>query len=382
MLVPTLILSIVLFLIANGVARYGRYPTGMVIGSCLAFGIVPGLVLRAVMLVLLLQMVLFCIAAVVRQKFQRGPAYFLRLSCGATLIAYAMMGLIVWAQESKYARLRIRYPYESMEARVPSPRRGVGESPLPPSAFLRLAESEDRFPENGGGLRGHQLFLLHERAVALFINSPGFGYIRMPRPSERGLASSSRREPAPLQPGPRFTSAWSPGEWERPSPEDEAHLADILRGDIWDFADPRDAGFLKDRRHVAGFLPHRIRDVSESKRWNVQSLELVSLLLHDEPVVYVSDRIPQMDRTRNVPTRPLDRFEWSGLARLRDGEDLFLSQGAEGLRMLGAVRSLKQCVACHGGERGELLGAFSYQLRSEHPDRLAESSKVDRDISR
>jgi hypothetical protein len=33
--------------------------------------------------------------------------------------------------------------------------------------------------------------------------------------------------------------------------------------------------------------------------------------------------------------------------------------------MLGLARSVKQCVACHGGARGDLLGAFSYVLRRE-----------------
>lgn len=48
---------------------------------------------------------------------------------------------------------------------------------------------------------------------------------------------------------------------------------------------------------------------------------------------------------------------------LEQGEDLFASRDGDDLRMLGAVRSAKQCVACHGGERGDLLGAFSYVLR-------------------
>jgi hypothetical protein len=26
---------------------------------------------------------------------------------------------------------------------------------------------------------------------------------------------------------------------------------------------------------------------------------------------------------------------------------------------------IKQCVSCHGGERGDLLGAFSYSLRRQ-----------------
>ena len=37
-------------------------------------------------------------------------------------------------------------------------------------------------------------------------------------------------------------------------------------------------------------------------------------------------------------------------------------QTPDGLRILGAIRAAKQCVDCHGGERGALLGAFSYTL--------------------
>jgi len=56
-------------------------------------------------------------------------------------------------------------------------------------------------------------------------------------------------------------------------------------------------------------------------------------------------------------TSPVVRFD--GLAALRKGEDLYVRED----RMLGSIRSTKQCIACHGGERGVLLGAFSYTLR-------------------
>ena len=29
------------------------------------------------------------------------------------------------------------------------------------------------------------------------------------------------------------------------------------------------------------------------------------------------------------------------------------------VRVLGAIRAAKQCIDCHGGGRGDLLGAFS-----------------------
>jgi hypothetical protein len=33
--------------------------------------------------------------------------------------------------------------------------------------------------------------------------------------------------------------------------------------------------------------------------------------------------------------------------------------------MLGAARSVSQCIKCHDGERGDLLGAFSYYLQRQ-----------------
>ena len=72
-----------------------------------------------------------------------------------------------------------------------------------------------------------------------------------------------------------------------------------------------------------------------------------------------------MGQLRAAPTRPLDKFESLGLFTVQQGDDLFISRDGEGVRMLGAIRSTKQCVACHGGERGDLLGAFSYTLQRQ-----------------
>ena len=94
----------------------------------------------------------------------------------------------------------------------------------------------------------------------------------------------------------------------------------------------------------------------------MRSIELVSLLLHDAPRVYATTDLPRMDKIRTVPTRSLDRFEETGLLELKVGEDFFTSETPKGVRMLGAIRSIEQCVQCHGGECGDLLGAFSYVL--------------------
>jgi mono/diheme cytochrome c family protein len=70
-----------------------------------------------------------------------------------------------------------------------------------------------------------------------------------------------------------------------------------------------------------------------------------------------------MDELRQAPTRPLDDFEATSLAKLREGKDILAAESAQYLRVLGSIRSVKQCIDCHGGERGDLLGAFSYTLR-------------------
>ena len=96
--------------------------------------------------------------------------------------------------------------------------------------------------------------------------------------------------------------------------------------------------------------------------WHVARLELVSLLVHDEPCAYVSANLPQMDEVRNVSTRSLDQFESQALARLRAGEDLVTESGPHAIRMLGPILASNDCLKCHGVERGTLLGCFSYTL--------------------
>jgi hypothetical protein len=132
------------------------------------------------------------------------------------------------------------------------------------------------------------------------------------------------------------------------------------------FLYPFGFGYVRDRRHVAGFRAHQFRHDPEAPAlWRTRRLELVGLLKYDEPVVYLSQNFPRMDELRTAPTRPLDPFENEALAGLRLGEDLIAQQTTTHLRMLGAIRAVRQCQRCHGVERGELLGAFSYQMERE-----------------
>jgi hypothetical protein len=360
----SLVSSTVLLLIANLIARRSRHAiTGIAcIGLAFLFG---AFLLMCILPPVALQSLLLCVAAIVCRITHRGLALFVPFSCGATLIAYGVAGIMVVQGEREYARLRSLYPYESMEARLRRPRITPDDSPLLPIAALRLSRLEERLPAHAGGYREHQLEKLHEHTVDLFVNSPGFGVARMSNPSEWSLAFGFRRGPIRPQPGSRFLSIWSPGAHERLPADAEAPLGDLLEESILEFVNDRGFGYFKDRRHVSGFQPHEFSEVpSPANRWKLQTLELISLLLHDEPEVYVSTNLPRMNKLHDVPTRPLDGFESFALSQLRTGEDVFTSQATDGVRMLGAIRSTKQCIACHACARGVLLGAFSYTLVS------------------
>ena len=94
----------------------------------------------------------------------------------------------------------------------------------------------------------------------------------------------------------------------------------------------------------------------------VDRVELVGLLLHDEPCVYVMDEMATPAKVRIAQRRPLDEFEERGLDAVRNGAELVWTREAPA-RMFGALRADSDCLACHpGAKKGELLGAFTYYL--------------------
>ena len=148
------------------------------------------------------------------------------------------------------------------------------------------------------------------------------------------------------------------------SATDEPDLLKLNQEGIVNFAYSEGFGFVKDRQHVAGFLPHGFAEVPNSAtQWDVIRVELIGLLLHPKPIAYVSEKLPAMAELRGAPTRALDEFEGSALRSIQKGETLAVGTHNDRARMLGAIRSARQCVECHGGNRGDLLGAFSYTLR-------------------
>jgi hypothetical protein len=224
------------------------------------------------------------------------------------------------------------------------------------------------------GPRQIQLRRLHHHTTNDFVTATGFGADRM-----TGLyVRDYHLELAPAEPV-RLTSAeYQPETADAPPAADAAlpprpqvqELEKLHGNGFWDFLDPDRIGYVRDRDHVAGFVPHRFTQVpklgnheSENKDWRVTRLELVSLLRHETPVAYVSPHLPRMDELIDAPTRPLEPFEIDALARLHSEEELVVDNDAQHIRMVGALRAAKDCLACHSVRSGALLGAFSYELR-------------------
>lgn len=361
MLVAASIFSLVLLVVSNLAVLCGKNPafTILVFGGV---GLAAPAVMGFIPTLLIPQAVLLLMAYSVWRSGQFAARGFFFLSAVATLLPFAVVA--GWHYLELEQR-RSRYPYESVEERLSSARTAETGA-LSYDARTRLDELETKL-EWGHHLpwsRANMLKQLHEHAVVTFINSPGFGVARMLAYPSADRLAMPHREPTPRQPGFEDAPSWSPGLIPEHEPLPWTDLLKLHDGGVADFLDPDTFGYVKDRRHVAGFVPHQFSQVpGPAERWAVERLDLVSLLLHEEPVAYVSARLPKMDELREVPTRALDEFEAAALATLRGGEDQVVRATDAGVRMLGSLRAVKQCLSCHDAARGDLLGAFSYTLR-------------------
>jgi hypothetical protein len=285
---------------------------------------------------------------------------FIPLAVAAAALAYGVALRPGLEQQAALDRLREQYPLEAMADRVPEPRRDL-RSPTSDRTLGRLVEVEQEVERaRTASSRSYQLERVHRHTVQAFVNSPGFGVARM-LPLPTAVNPGPERGGPPAQPG-------SPPVWHYPddiapvADADRVVLGGLHRAGVLDFVNQAGWGYVADGRRAAGFLPHAFSRVPAAKSWRVRRVELVGLLAHPEPVVYVTEQLPAMVDVRSAPTRSLDGFEAAGLAAVQRGEDVHAARLGDEVRFVGAVRSARQCVGCHGGERGDLLGAFSYTL--------------------
>jgi len=368
----SLTISFILLLIVIGTAAWsknGATPAAFIAGLFFSFAplcsgvfILPAVAVHALTVVA---------AAYIWQSRGWRFQYLLPSLLIATVVAYGIVSAFAF---SEVRSLQQRYPYESMEERLPTPHQQLATEASSPTNTWLLEYVEDDLEEKGARraprtTRSRALELLHEHVVDVFVSRQGFGVYRsFGGVSDFTLNWDVRTEDPIPQPGPRSTASQSAGYADSLAPGGfDWEMQDLHVANLRNFVNMPGFGFVKDRKHVAGFQSHRFRqpELYDSWKWNtaswkLNSLDLVGLLMHPEPVVYISDNLPRMDELREAPVRSLDAFEAQGLAKLQRGDDMYERGSPEGLRVLGAIRCAKQCVDCHGAQRGDLLGAFSY----------------------
>jgi hypothetical protein len=192
-------------------------------------------------------------------------------------------------------------------------------------------------------------------------------------------------EPAPYREGSQDAAAGlaesQPRTGEFPA---ETELGTMHLKGVVDFANPATFGYVpyehtdgvarRNLDRVVGFRAHGFANMpdpptvgSDSNSWQIVRLQLISLLKHEVPVAYRSKNLPNMQELESAETRPLDAFETGAVDALNRGEDLSVSRSANEIRMVGSIRAAAECLACHEGPQGRLLGAFTYRLRRNPP---------------
>ena len=286
-------------------------------------------------------------------------------------------------------KLREEYPFKSLAGRLKHEDDKTGHPPaLSPAAEERLKERDEReslsrkTPIVWMNLRRQSLEQLHSDEVNQFVAREGFGVSRMPSPGPSFLPlpeppqlalPSAEIDPPQLEPlvlVPASEAEAATAVVNVPTSDDLTTLHGASEGS---FVSSQRLGYVKDREHVAGFASHaferlpRLVDSENwlhepTEHWAVRRLELVSLLKHKSPRVYISEELPRLEELEEAATRDLGDFETEGLAKLRAGEDVVTRASVNRIEMLGSLRAAKSCLECHSVERGELLGAFSYTL--------------------
>ncbi len=294
---------------------------------------------------------------------------------GALILASIPIGQRAW----KRIQLRDQYPFVSLRQRtqaVNPTHYFVDQERLNERIRETQAIQPSYYPSQESGGRSRSIRALHRSAVYHFLETPEFGVIRMAYPSLRVLEESDGTPillPEDSDLVARTIDEASAGQIIVNTVALERSLEKEHNDFRFWFLEQERFGEVKDVDQVAGFLPHaftnkvskRAESVFEPAahgKLKLQRLQLVGLLYHAEPVVYVLDTLPEMLSAATAPTRALDEFEKRGLEQLVSGEAIYTERIGNKVHMLGSLLNSDSCTTCHPGPPNQLLGAFSYEL--------------------
>ena len=383
MLIDSLVLSAVLLVVTNLVARFTRSASAAAGVACL--GVLASISCMGLLFSpsFTVNAVLLAVTGFVLAASKARPTTFLPASLAMSVLCYAGVGVYFFVSLQD---LKNRYPAESLNDRLAyentdrHPETSARRRPQPNSEVVTALESGIETEQSNWYNQRRPLALkqLHEKTVEAFVASPGFGV-------GRGTPNLNRAVELPpiasiRQPSPPDDLSHVPTESRSSVPRDgigspiedfrSVDLPRLHEESLLSFVNFPGFGYVSGRQSI-GFQEHHFRALPgqrdarvKPEPLQVNRVELVSLLKHATPRVYLSDNLPRMDELRTAQTRELNDFEARSLPDLVKGEDLVSGRAGDTVFVLGAIRAAKQCLDCHSVERGELLGAFSYRLRS------------------
>lgn len=218
---------------------------------------------------------------------------------------------------------------------------------------------------------------LHEDALRHFHSDPRFGMLRIP-----GVVTKLKRR----WELPHF----SPSELEDQKPlAFHTDLDKLHKGTVKDFVTrPKTTSKPKTKNGLGSRFPRfgkRGKFDPTKKVWEAKSVDLIGLLTAKHPVAYTTTTSKDKDGKVTAVSKPtkreLDDFEFAALRELDKGKNLYARSHKGVVRMLGAIRAKKSCIACHEDRKtGDLFGAFSYTLReAKYVRRIAIRGRTVRD---
>ena len=146
----------------------------------------------------------------------------------------------------------------------------------------------------------------------------------------------------------------------------------------WDSLDAMHAYYIKSFVESEGFGGSRIPQITprdwmlavDGKLYSVGKLELLSFI-HDgeqDVVAYENSwNVLARNSLSGYEQRPLTEFEQRVVDYLRSGGEPVLHHKNLETRLVAPLTASESCLQCHDGEKGDVVGAFSYSLNRVSP---------------
>ncbi len=163
--------------------------------------------------------------------------------------------------------------------------------------------------------------ILHRTTVEIFIDRPNFGKRRMILPLQ-DVVTAPKVEPK--KDAPEKDPPAPKADAEQPAKKPHYPVEPTTE-------DGKSDTFL-------GALRSQFATDDKKEVLKIRKVQLIGLVMHKEPVVYDTDKMPDMKEPKEVPTRALDEFEKKALEAIRGGDNLKAEKRTnKEIRMVGAI---------------------------------------------